>query len=55
MGLLSLAIWLPIVIGAVLLAFGEDRHARMVRWAMRKASSWPRSSAKSSRPGATAR
>ena len=32
MGLLSLAIWLPIVIGAVLLAFGEDRHARMVRW-----------------------
>ena len=32
MGLLSLAIWLPIVLGAVLLAFGEDRHARMVRW-----------------------
>ena len=32
MGLLSLAIWLPIVIGAVLLAVGEDRHARMVRW-----------------------
>ena len=32
MGLLSLAIWLPIAIGAVLLAFNEDRHARMVRW-----------------------
>ncbi len=32
MGLLSLAIWLPIAIGAVLLAFSEDRHARMVRW-----------------------
>ncbi len=32
MGLLSLAIWLPIVTGAILLAFSEDRHARMVRW-----------------------
>ena len=32
MGLLSLAIWLPIAIGAVLLAFNEDRLARMVRW-----------------------
>ena len=32
MGLLSLAIWMPIVIGAVLLAFGRDEHARGVRW-----------------------
>ena len=28
MGLLSLAIWLPIVFGVVLLAFGRDEHAR---------------------------
>lgn len=33
MGLLSLAIWLPIAIGALLLAFGREEHARGVRWA----------------------
>ncbi len=33
MGLLSLAIWLPIVFGTVLLAFSHDRYARAVRWA----------------------
>ena len=32
MGLLSLAIWVPILFGVVLLAFGSDRHARLVRW-----------------------
>ncbi|MDO9360275.1 MAG: NADH-quinone oxidoreductase subunit M [Polaromonas sp.] len=32
MGLLSLAIWMPIVIGIVLLAFGRDDQARSVRW-----------------------
>ncbi|HEX6705896.1 MAG TPA: NADH-quinone oxidoreductase subunit M [Albitalea sp.] len=32
MGLLSLAIWLPIVAGAVLLAIGRDEHANTVRW-----------------------
>ena len=32
MGLLSLAIWTPIFFGAVLLAFGRDEHAGMVRW-----------------------
>ncbi|MBS0450966.1 MAG: NADH-quinone oxidoreductase subunit M [Proteobacteria bacterium] len=32
MGLLSLAIWLPIAFGAVLLAFGRDDQARLVRW-----------------------
>ncbi|WP_218509111.1 NADH-quinone oxidoreductase subunit M [Variovorax sp. dw_308] len=32
MGLLSLAIWMPIIIGAVLLAFGREEQARMVRW-----------------------
>ena len=32
MGLLSLAIWLPIFAGAVLLAVGRDEHAGMVRW-----------------------
>jgi NADH-quinone oxidoreductase subunit M len=32
MGLLSLAIWTPIVFGAVLLAVGRDEHATMVRW-----------------------
>ena len=32
MGLLSLAIWLPIITGTVLLAFGEDRYKNMVRW-----------------------
>ena len=32
MGLLSLAIWTPIVFGAVLLALGRDEHAKTVRW-----------------------
>ncbi len=32
MGLLSLAIWTPIVAGAVLLALGRDEHANVVRW-----------------------
>ena len=32
MGLLSLAIWLPIAVGVVLLALGRDRHASAVRW-----------------------
>jgi NADH-quinone oxidoreductase subunit M len=32
MGLLSLAIWLPIIFGTVLLAFGRDDQARGVRW-----------------------
>ena len=32
MGLLSLAIWLPIVAGAVLLALGRDEYAGVVRW-----------------------
>ncbi|WCM99086.1 NADH-quinone oxidoreductase subunit M [Acidovorax sp. GBBC 1281] len=32
MGLLSLAIWVPIAFGALLLAFGRDEHARAVRW-----------------------
>ena len=32
MGLLSLAIWLPIVSGAVLLVLGRDEHAAAVRW-----------------------
>jgi NADH-quinone oxidoreductase subunit M len=32
MGLLSLAIWMPIVFGAVLLAFGRDSQANVVRW-----------------------
>lgn len=32
MGLLSLAIWLPIIVGVVLLAFGREEHARGVRW-----------------------
>ncbi|NDF44243.1 MAG: NADH-quinone oxidoreductase subunit M [Betaproteobacteria bacterium] len=32
MGLLSLAIWTPIFFGAVLLAFGRDEHAKVVRW-----------------------
>ena len=31
MGLLSLAIWLPIVVGGLLLAIGSDRNARAVR------------------------
>ena len=30
--LLSLAIWTPIVFGAVLLALGRDEQARAVRW-----------------------
>jgi NADH-quinone oxidoreductase subunit M len=32
MGLLSLAIWLPIVSGALLLALGRDEQANAVRW-----------------------
>src|SRR5450830_956229 len=32
MGLLSLAIWTPIVFGVVLLALGRDEHAKVVRW-----------------------
>ncbi len=32
MGLLSLAIWTPIVFGVVLLALGRDQHAATVRW-----------------------
>jgi NADH-quinone oxidoreductase subunit M len=32
MGLLSLAIWTPIIFGVVLLAVGRDDHARSVRW-----------------------
>jgi NADH-quinone oxidoreductase subunit M len=32
MGLLSLAIWLPIAFGALLLALGRDDQARTVRW-----------------------
>ncbi len=32
MGLLSLAIWMPIVFGAILLALGRDEHANVVRW-----------------------
>jgi NADH-quinone oxidoreductase subunit M len=32
MGLLSLAIWLPIAFGTLLLSLGRDEHAGMVRW-----------------------
>ncbi len=32
MGLLSIAIWLPILVGGVLLALGRDEHAGTVRW-----------------------
>ncbi|KQW67969.1 NADH-quinone oxidoreductase subunit M [Methylibium sp. Root1272] len=32
MGLLSLAIWIPILFGVVLLAAGRDEHAGVVRW-----------------------
>lgn len=32
MGWLSLAIWTPIVFGVILLAFGRDSQAQMVRW-----------------------
>jgi NADH-quinone oxidoreductase subunit M len=32
MGMLSLAIWTPIIFGVVLLAVGRDDHARSVRW-----------------------
>ncbi len=32
MGLLSLAIWTPIAFGVVLLAWGRDEQAQMVRW-----------------------
>ena len=32
MGLLSLAIWVPIFFGVVLLALGRDDQAVVVRW-----------------------
>ena len=32
MGLLSIAIWTPIIFGLVLLLFGRDQHAKVVRW-----------------------
>ena len=32
MGLLSLAIWLPIAAGVLLLAIGRDEYAGNVRW-----------------------
>ncbi len=32
MGLLSLAIWLPIISGILLFAFGRDENAKAVRW-----------------------
>ena len=32
MNLLSLAIWTPIFFGVVLMAFGRDEHAGVVRW-----------------------
>lgn len=32
MGLLSLAIWVPIAFGTLLLALGRDEHVRAVRW-----------------------
>ena len=32
MGLLSLAIWLPIAFGTLLLVMGREEHANMVRW-----------------------
>ena len=32
MGLLSLAIWLPVLAGIVLLALGRDEHAGTARW-----------------------
>ena len=33
MGFLSLSIWLPILFGVLLLAFGRDSQAGIVRWA----------------------
>jgi NADH-quinone oxidoreductase subunit M len=32
MGLLSVAIWLPVAVGTLLLAAGRDEHAHTVRW-----------------------
>ncbi len=32
MGLLSLAIWTPVLFGVILLAFGRDEQAKLVRW-----------------------
>ncbi len=32
MGLLSVAIWLPVLVGVLLLAVGRDEHSRVVRW-----------------------
>ena len=37
MGLLSLAIWLPVLSGVVLLALGRDEHAGTARWVALKA------------------
>ena len=33
MGLLSVAIWLPVAVGVLLLAAGRDEHSNAVRWA----------------------
>jgi NADH-quinone oxidoreductase subunit M len=33
MGILSLAIWTPIVLGVLIFALGRDEHAGLVRWA----------------------
>ena len=33
MGMLSLAIWTPIVLGVLIFALGRDEHAGLVRWA----------------------
>ena len=32
MGLLSVAIWMPVAVGTLLLAAGRDEHAKVVRW-----------------------
>jgi len=32
MGLLSVAIWLPIAVGVLVLALGRDQNAGAVRW-----------------------
>ena len=33
MGILSLVIWTPIVLGVLIFALGRDEHAGLVRWA----------------------
>lgn len=33
MGILSLVIWTPIVLGVLIFALGRDDHAGLVRWA----------------------